>query len=643
MSYIRGYVEEPWQAPLILPTDYRDYRVAESCLFLSDNVPHLFQLQVISALSRPRWSQGGKVPHSHFQAVDTDNTPVRVSFFGDTRHLAALIQPGLNVHLWGSVGRYNDQFSMTNPELVAFGDFGRIVPIYPGKPRVARPETVASKVQAVVAADLAQTVHYLQQMLGVQRADEERELLARLGLGNYSIEQLLRAAHCPTSLESAWMCQAGLKRLATYFAIQVAKSQTQQPVDPRAAIPVTPHQARMMAQRFPYPLTEEQWRAVAGTIRSLSEPRASRVAYSADVGAGKTTIFGTVAAACAKAGARVAIIAPNTVLCEQIHDELATTFQEIPFVRHWGDCVDTDAGAPKGSIYIGTTALINRASKAGLHFDLVVVDEEHRFARQQKEALLQDATNYIASTATPIPRTLQLVTLGTFDVYRITKVHVKKTVHTHIIHADEQAELHRYVQATLKHGYQVLIVLPIAQGDRREKQTAEEAYAYWDRLYPGRVGLAHGKMRDADKREVLDRMKAGELSILCATTVIEVGITIPNARTMIIYHPETLGLATLHQLRGRLARKGGTGHLLLYLPTAVKEKTMQRLSVLQRCTDGYRLAEMDLKMRGFGDLSRASTTQTGGMPSLLPGHEITPDDVEEIDALLADAQREAAA
>ena len=620
--YIKSFVNEFWQAALILPEDYRDYRSAERVV-IGVGKNRLYRLKVTKGLSAPTWvGTAGKVALTRMLAMDAEGKIIGISFFGDTRPIRSIVKPGLTLHLYGSVEQNGGYLNMTNPEVIGFDKFGKVCPVYKGLKRIVSSERLAEKIEQAV-----QCMDEVVERIDAFMTEPESEVIRKTGLSHWTYRKIITSLHKPATPEEGWAAQVAARRLATYYAIKVANANADRTINPKAAIPVTTSLAKEMAGRFPYPLTDEQWTAVEGSIRSLAQPRQSLITYSADVGAGKTTIFGTVAAACAKAGVHVAIMAPNTILCEQIHNELSSIFPDICFSKAWGKEADLD---PDARIHIGTTALISKAKKRQIEFSLVIVDEEHRFSRQQKHALMSAGSNYIASTATPIPRTMQLATMGAFDVYRITKTHVNKEIFTHILKRGDEGILHKYVRATLSHGYQVLIVLPVAQGSRKEKQTAEEAFEYWNSLYPGKVGLAHGKMDEEEKTRVIQKMRDGELSILCSTTVIEVGVTIPNARTMIIYHPETLGLAQLHQLRGRLARKGGKGHLLLYLPKDVKEKTLERLQALQRYADGFKLAEIDLRMRGFGDLSKDSDSQTGGMPSLIPNYEITVEDVEEI-------------
>lgn len=625
-------VAQPWHIPLILPVDYRDYRhpVSSITQMHLDGIPRLYHLRKVRGFSEPRWVNGGKVPMRTLRFEDANGLMVIASMFGDTRDLDAIVEAGEFFYVWGvlSAGNQGRSLFLNDLHFVSQDRVGRIEPIYPGVPRVIRPETVAVRVNEAIESGLVdQTVIHLRNLLMIRSKQEQDELFMRLGFGAISLKGVILSAHRPSNIRQGWMAQRILRRLATYFALQVSKSSIERPINPKAALPVTIDLVSKVVSHLPYSLTDEQRHAIEGTVKSLAEPRKSLIAYSADVGAGKTTLFGSVAVACALAGCKVAVLAPNTVLCEQLHKELSETWPFIRYSKVWGASASID---PEGQVFIGTTALINRARENGMRFDLVVVDEEHRFSIEQKEALTQDSTNYIASTATPIPRTLQLATMGAFEVFRITKTHVEKDIRTHIFTSGQEDKVDLYVAKTLEKGYQVFIVLPIAEGSEKPKITAEEAYEIWSAKYPGRVGLVHGKMKDVEKAAVLQKMRDGEIDILCATTVIEVGITIPRARTMIIYHPEVLGLATLHQLRGRLARKGGIGHFVLYLPQYVSEKTFQRLALLKKEKDGFSLAEHDLRMRGFGDLAPNAEKQTGGMPSLLPGYEITVEDVEEL-------------
>lgn len=618
----------PWCIPLLLPKGYIDLRNPINAFtqeHLDSEEEYFFYLKKESDLSSPNWvGKGKKVALTSMFASDVNGVQARLSFFGNTIDIKPLIEASTEIHVTGLLSTYNGQLTLDNPKIIMPSDVGKIIPTYAGKPKVITPESVYVKVKDSLSS-LSDTVKQLRHLLGIKSLEDQNKLLNSLGFPSYSLKGLIYEAHYPSDTKTGWYAQYVLKMLATSFALEIASSNREKIVSPELSIPVTTEQAMELAKCLPFSMTDEQSYAVAGMINSMAQPVRARCSLSGDVGSGKTCVFGVVAATVAMTGAKVAVLAPNTVLAEQIHAELSEYWPQLKFQSAWGKKVNIDAS---GDIYVGTTALINHANKQGINFNLVIVDEEHRFSLAQKETLLNKSTNYIASTATPIPRTLQLVMMEAIDIYRITKCHIDKKIVTHI--SKDINQVQHYVRQTLKNNYQALIVLPIAEGEKREKETSEEAFLYWNSLYPGRVGLAHGKMKGEEKADIIQRMKNHEIDILVSTTVIEVGITIPDARFMCIYHPEVLGLATLHQLRGRLGRKSsGTSHLMLYLPKDVKEKTMARLYALQNETDGYKLAVSDLKSRGFGDLAPSAEKQTGGMPSLLPGFEINVEHVEQ--------------
>jgi ATP-dependent DNA helicase RecG len=628
----------PWSVPLLLPKEYRDYRAAYTKFeqfHLESDSPFLFYLHRKSDLSKPKWVGSGpkKTAMSTVFVCDENGIEVPMSFFGDTRDMSAVINNSPALFVYAKLEQLPDKRNkgqyrlvLNSPEIISPNEAGRIVPIYPGKAKVISPSTVKEKVLQSLT-DLTETVVHLRQLLNIKSKEDQDILFQELMLPPQPLKSIILKCHYPTTVEEAYEAQRCLRLIAAKFALQVGLANRDDRVRPELAIPVTSALANKVVSAIPFSLTKEQMAAVNGMLGALAKPMLSRSTLSGDVGTGKTAVYGSVAACCAYAGAKVAILAPNTVLCEQIYTELSGYWPEIPMSKAWGDSAEVSEDA---YISIGTTALINRAKAKGIDFNLVIVDEEHRFSREQKEDLMGSSSNYIGSTATLIPRTLQLVSMGAFDVYRLTTCHVKKIIHTHI--SEKLEDVHKYVSAAVSKGLQALIVMPIAQGENREKQTSEEAFQYWESIYPGRVALAHGKMKDAEKIAAITAMKQGEKDILVSTTVIEVGITIPKARVMVIYHPEVLGLATLHQLRGRLGRTGnGQSHLVLYLPDFVKDKTFERLLALKNETDGFKLAEADLKMRGFGDLAPNAEKQTGGMPSLLPNYEITVEDVEELD------------
>ena len=228
---------------------------------------------------------------------------------------------------------------------------------------------------------------------------------------------------------------------------------------------------------------------------------------------------------------------------------------------------------------------------------------------------------------------MALARYGIVNVSKLTRCHCEKSIKTQIWDRDSWKQLYDLAMLTLIQGDQLLLVYPLKDKieEKKEKEgkspapplrNATETYKRWAALFPGRVRLLHGQMSDDDKQAVLGDMREGNADILISTTVIECGVTIEKLRRVVIIHPERHGLTTLHQLRGRLARHGGEGWFDLYLPNPVKEETQERLRVLEQTTDGFEVAELDMRLRGVGDLSQASNKQTGTDKTFLFGRSV---------------------
>jgi len=263
-----------------------------------------------------------------------------------------------------------------------------------------------------------------------------------------------------------------------------------------------------------------------------------------------------------------------------------------------------------------------------------VVDEQQRFSRDQREAL-GPHTHLLEATATCIPRSLALVRYAGLPVTRLRQIHVDKRIETRIVDFEGRAALFAEAKAVLARNEPLVIVYPKRESGEEDPAVpstsiddVETAAKAWEKFAPGQVRAASGARAQADNIQAVADIRSGAAKVLVTTTVIEVGIDLPNLYTMIVVRPDRLGLTTLHQLRGRLARAGGVGQFIMYLPDPVKDSTLQRLRVMVRETDGFRIAQADLEQRGFGDLDRNSERQAGSGEKFLVGRVLKPEHVD---------------
>jgi len=378
---------------------------------------------------------------------------------------------------------------------------------------------------------------------------------------------------------------------------------------------------------LPYALTHSQQKAVDDIITDLARPQRMLRLLQGDVGSGKTVVALTAAAAVIESGRQAAFMAPTEILARQHLSTIA------PLAEAAGIRVAILTGRERGparkeildrlvlgdiDLLIGTHALFQE-DVAFHDLALAVVDEQHRFGVHQRLALAQkgEAVDVLVLTATPIPRTLVLTYFGDMDVSELReKPPGRQPIDTRTIPLSRLEEVEDAVGRALAEGKRAYWVCPLV--DESEKSDLAAAEARYDDLkqkFGGTVDLIHGRMKSADKDAAMARFAAGETQLLIATTVIEVGVDVPEATIMVIEHAERFGLAQLHQLRGRIGRGSGASTCLLLYKAPLGETAKARLAILRDTEDGFRIAEEDLRLRGEGDV--LGTRQSG-----LPGFQI---------------------
>ena len=377
---------------------------------------------------------------------------------------------------------------------------------------------------------------------------------------------------------------------------------------------------------LPFQLTAAQQRVIAEITTDLESPHPMMRLIQGDVGSGKTVV---AAAACLRAmvcGVQAAVMAPTELLAEQHWQNFCGWFSDFGFELAWlsGSQRQTERRAAleaiesgKAGLVIGTHALFQK----GVSFKqlaLVVIDEQHRFGVHQRMALRDKGVSgdnhphQLVMTATPIPRTLAMAAYADLDVSVIDELPPERqAVQTVALPDTRRPEVVERVRTACKSGQQAYWVCPlIEESDVLDYQAAEASYDMLrEALAPMQVGLVHGRMKAAAKEKIMRAFKAGELNVLVATTVIEVGVDVPNAGLMIIENAERMGLSQLHQLRGRVGRGAGQSHCVMLYRQPLGQLARSRLAVLRDTNDGFLVAQRDLELRGPGEL--LGTRQTG--------------------------------
>lgn len=382
---------------------------------------------------------------------------------------------------------------------------------------------------------------------------------------------------------------------------------------------VTSDDIKSFVSRFPFELTEGQKRAVNAIYSAVNSPHKMNMLLQGDVGSGKTAVALTAIYMAVKSGKQAAMIAPTEVLARQNAQLIERYFPEYEVRTLTGSASATEKRLIKkelasGNVDIicGTHAVI-QDDVAFENLALAVCDEQHRFGVAQRASLSGkgEGCDVLVMSATPIPRTLSLVFYGDLDVTVIEdKPRSRQDITTAIISERKYGDMYAYVCERAALGEQTYFVCPKIEGDDEGTVTSvTELYDELREKLPSlRIALLHGKMRDVLKNEIMAAFRNKEYDCLVSTTVIEVGVDVPDATTMIIYNAERFGLSQLHQLRGRVGRGDKKSYCFL-LPGTDGEEARERLSVIKNNTDGFAIAEADLKMRGGGDFM--GTRQSG--------------------------------
>ncbi len=375
---------------------------------------------------------------------------------------------------------------------------------------------------------------------------------------------------------------------------------------------------------LPYTLTTSQVTASGDILRDMAQPLRMIRLLQGDVGAGKTVVALLALAAAVEAGTQGAFMVPTEILARQHFATLskmgAAAGLRIGLLtgREKGAARDEVLAALASGaidILIGTHALF-QDEVTFRDLGLAVIDEQHRFGVHQRLALqakANEAPDLLVMTATPIPRTLALTVYGDMDVSKLTeKPAGRLPIDTRVMPLSRIDDIVAGLGRSISQGVRAYWVCPLVEeSEVVDMAAAEDRYAALAKVFPGKVGLVHGRMKGKDKDAVMAAFKAGALSVLVSTTVIEVGVDVPEASIMVIENAERFGLSQLHQLRGRVGRGSAKSSCLLLYQEPLGETAKARLQIMRDTEDGFRIAEEDLRLRGAGEMLG---TQQSGLP-----------------------------
>jgi ATP-dependent DNA helicase RecG len=531
-----------------------------------------------------------------------------VFFHSEPVYLQRLLPPGETRIVSGEIEEFHGERQMAHPDLIATEEeFAKLPPAEPVYPTTAG---LSSRVIAKAVHAALEHVPDLPEWLDPAWARHQ---------GSQRFATALRELHAPTQPHDLDANAPALARLAfdellaSQLALGLIRAR-EHGLRGRALISDGRLRGKILAA-LPFTLTGAQTRCVEEIVADLAAPRRMVRLLQGDVGAGKTIVALLAMTAAIEAGAQAALMAPTEILVRQHEERIA------PLATNAGlrlaVLTARDKGAARAQtlaaleaglidILIGTHALLEDEI-AFKDLGLVVVDEQHRFGVHQRLALAakgHQPTDLLVMTATPIPRTLTLALYGDMEVSRLDeKPPGRRPVQTVLVPASRLEEIIARVKAAIAGGARAYWVCPLVEeSELVDLAAAEERAAFLQGLLPGRVGLVHGRLKASEKARVMSAFAAGEIQLLVATTVIEVGVDVPEATIMIVEQAERFGLAQLHQLRGRVGRgRASSTCLLLYQPP-LGEAAEARLKILKRTQDGFLIAEEDLRLRGAGDL-----------------------------------------
>lgn len=428
------------------------------------------------------------------------------------------------------------------------------------------------------------------------------------------IHQAISQVHFPDSTRQLEQARRRL-RFDELFFLQLAALVRRRERRQQKAVPVKPARAKIAAfiARLPFSLTGAQQRSLEEILSDMKQPTPMNRLLQGDVGSGKSAVALIAADAVLAAKQKVIYLAPTEILARQQHHNFSKYVTDNPVHLLVGATKNKDKIAVKHSltkrmpaIAIGTHALLqDDLSIQGL--GLVIIDEQHRFGVKQRKSLLRQQSSVmphlLTMTATPIPRTLSLTVFGDLDLSVLDELPPgRQPITTKIITAKEKEQTITFILEQLHAGRQAYVIAPLVeQSDRLQVKSAQETVKEMRAYFPDiAIELIHGRLKPLEKQSIMNNFHAGAIQLLVSTAVVEVGVDVPNATCMIIEGAERFGLAQLHQFRGRIGR--GTHQSFCYLfPSTDEGAANERLLTLATTTDGFRIAEADLRLRGPGE------------------------------------------
>ena len=616
--------------------DRGDIRLLSECDGTGKSA-HLLTVATAAKSARIR----GRMSMLKFRAYD-DGGVCEITFFNQ-EYLKNVFTPGAIFRFYGKVEKKGNRYFMTSPAYEPYREdvsLPPLVPIYPLTEGISQKQIAKDMKSAMTIASLS---------LEEDPLPEEIRRRQGLCLEAYA----LRNIHSPDSFSAL---AAAKKRLIfdEFFTFALGLSMAGRHSAHTPAVPCPEGDITRLIERLPYALTGAQQRVISEIRADMAKDRAMNRLVVGDVGCGKTVCAAAAMLIAVQSGRQAALMAPTEILARQHFADLSVLFEPLGIrcellvgamtaaaKRKVYEGLAAEDAAKRIPIVVGTQALLSE----GVSFacpGLVVTDEQHRFGVRQRAILAgkNDLSHTLVMSATPIPRSLALSLYGELDVSTVDEMPAgRQRVDTFVVDESYRERLDRFIIKQIAEGGQVYIVCPAVEenedeetdlslsdidgeGNLRRSAPLKSAVKYAEELgerFPElSVAFLHGKLKSKEKDAVMQEFAAGKIDVLVSTTVIEVGVNVPNASLMIVENADRFGLSQLHQLRGRVGRGARKSYCVLVSEAASGENTAHdRLMTMRDCYDGFSIAERDLEMRGPGDFLRstgdASVRQSGGV------------------------------
>lgn len=552
---------------------------------------------------------GGARSPLRVRAMDSAGTYLSLVFFGDRGGWARKLLPeGERRVVSGKLERYGGSLQMAHPDVFPAG---KLESVAEREPVYGLTEGVSNKRMGALVASALERVPDLPEWI-------EPSVISRRGWPSW--RDAVCAVHRLENDKPARERIAYDELLANQLALMLVRASARRRRG--RALPGTGKLVDQVKARLPYQLTNAQARAVREIGGDLAQDAPMLRLLQGDVGSGKTVVALLAMLTAVESGAQAAMLAPTEILVRQHHANITNLLGDLP-VRV-GLLTGRERGKARAEtleklaageidILVGTHAIFQEAVTYK-DLGLAVIDEQHRFGVHQRMMLTDKAerpAHLLVTTATPIPRTLTLTLYGEMDVSRLDELPPgRQPIETVVMNLERLPEVYAALGRHLAKGGQAYWVCPLVEESEKGDLAAAEARAASLREYFGdAVGLVHGRMKGPEKDAVMADFQANRIQLLVATTVIEVGVDVPNSTLMIIEQAERFGLAQLHQLRGRVGRGSGKSVCLLLRAPSISETAKARLSLMRETNDGFRIAEEDLRLRGAGEI--LGTRQSG--------------------------------